>query len=136
MPVVRGDIAFGDTQNATTNALLTTDDFREVKWSKTLIDYLRTTNDPRLSAIAEIPAGGCYRNNANQALTGDNDGQRFSGACPMATTRRAVPIDISKSVANYPGADRATPATWLPLGNYSRPRLAVYIQRATLPTSC
>jgi hypothetical protein len=123
---VRGDIAFGDTQNATTNALLTTDDFREVKWSKTLIDYLRTTNDPRLGAIAEIPAAGAA-SNANQALVGNNDPAVQRGL-PNGYDLTGGPLDIRKRT-DYPGAT-GTGADAAPLGNYSRPRLAVYIQRA------
>jgi hypothetical protein len=124
--LVRGDIAFGDTQNATTNALLTTDDFREVKWSKTLIDYLRTTNDPRLSAIAEIPQAGAA-NNANQALTGDNTASIQRGL-PNGYDQTGGTLDIRKR-SDYPGPTGPTGDQAI-LGNYSRPRLAVYIQRA------
>ncbi|MFD1874204.1 SusD/RagB family nutrient-binding outer membrane lipoprotein [Hymenobacter bucti] len=124
--LVRGDIAFGDTQNATTNALLTTDDFREVKWSKTLIDYLRTTSDPRLGAIAEVPAAGAT-NNANQALVGDNTPALQRGL-PNGFDLTGGAFDIRKRT-DYPGAT-GTGADAAPLGNYSRPRLAVYIQRA------
>ncbi|RZK88628.1 MAG: SusD/RagB family nutrient-binding outer membrane lipoprotein, partial [Hymenobacter sp.] len=116
----------GDTQNATTNALLTTDDFREVKWSKTLIDYLRTTNDPRLSAIAEIPQAGAT-NNANQALTGDNTASIQRGL-PNGYDQTGGTYDIRKR-SDYPGATGNTGDQAI-LGNYSRPRLAVYIQRA------
>jgi len=124
--LVKGDIAFGDTQNATTNALLTTDDFREAKWSKTLIDYLRTTNDPRLSAIAEIPAAGAI-NNANQALPGDNTASIQRGL-PNGYDLTGGAFDIRKRT-DYPGGTGTT-ADLAPLGNYSRPRLAVYIQRS------
>jgi hypothetical protein len=123
--LLRGDIAFGDTQNATTNALLTTDDFREAKWSKTLIDYLRTNNDPRLSAIAEIPAAGAT-NNANQALPGDNTASIQRGL-PNGYDLTGGAFDIRKR-ADYPGGTGTT-ADLAPLGNYSRPRLNVYIQR-------
>ncbi|MGI4885723.1 MAG: SusD/RagB family nutrient-binding outer membrane lipoprotein [Janthinobacterium lividum] len=124
--LVKGDIAFGDTQNATANALLTTDDFREVKWSKTLIDYLLTTNDPRLSAVAEIPAAGAT-NNANQALPGDNTPALQRGL-PNGYDLTGGAFDIRKR-ADYPGGT-GTAADLAPLGNYSRPRLAVYIQRS------
>jgi hypothetical protein len=122
---VRGDIAFGDTQNATTNALLTTDDFREVKWSKTLIDYLRNTSDPRLGAIAEIPAAGAL-NNANQALAGDNTPSLQRGL-PNGYDLTGGTFDIRKR-SDYPGGT-GSGTDVAPLGNYSRPRLAVYIQR-------
>ena len=121
--LVQGDIAYGDTQNATTNALLTTDDFREVKWSKTLIDYLRTTKDPRLGAIAEIPQAG-VANNANQALVGDNTPALQRGL-PNGYDLTGGAFDIRKRT-DYPGGTGADVA---PLGNYSRPRLAVYFQR-------
>jgi len=124
--LVRGDIAFGDTQNATTNALLTTDDFREVKWSKTLIDYLRTTNDPRLGAIAEIPAAGAA-GNANQALVGDNTPGLQRGL-PNGYDLTGGTYDIRKR-SDYPGST-GTGTDVAPLGNYSRPRIAVYIQRS------
>jgi len=122
---VRGDIAFGDTQNATTNALLTTDDFREVKWSKTLIDYLANTSDPRLGAIAEIPADGAA-NNANQALVGDNTPSLQRGL-PNGYDLTGGAFDITKR-SDYPGPT-GNAGDQAPLGKYSRPRLAVYIQR-------
>ena len=124
--LVRGDIAFGDTQNATTNALLTTDDFREVKWSKTLIDYLRTTSDPRLGAIAEIPQAGA-KNNADQSLAGNNDPSVQRGL-PNGYDQTKGTFDITTR-ADYPGPT-GTGSDVAPLGNYSRPRLNVYIQRS------
>ena len=123
---VKTDAAFGDTQNSISNALLTTDDFREVKWSKTLIDYLRTTNDPRLGAIAEIPQTGAL-NNANQSLPGDNTPSLQRGL-PNGYDLTNGAFDIRKR-SDYPGATPATsdPADKAaPLGNYSRPRLTVY----------
>ncbi len=123
--LVGGDIAYGDTQNATTNALLTTDDFREVKWSKTLIDYLRTTSDPRLGAIAEIPQAGAT-NNANQSLTGDNTPALQRGL-PNGYDLTGGAFDIRKRT-DYPGGTGSASDLAI-LGNYSRPRVAVYIQR-------
>ena len=41
--------------NAKINAWLVTTDFYQVRWSKTLIDYLKSVNDPRLSIVAEVP---------------------------------------------------------------------------------
>jgi len=122
---VKTDISFGDTQNATTNALLTTDDFREVKWSKTLIDYLRNTNDPRLGAIAEIPQAGAI-NNANQSLPGDNTPSLQRGL-PNGYDLTGGANDVRKR-SDYPGATGTT-GDQAPLGNYSRPRLNVYFQR-------
>jgi hypothetical protein len=123
--LVRTDVSFGDTQNSITNALLTTDDFREVKWSKTFIDYLRTTNDPRLSAVAEVPQAGA-KNNANQALPGDNTASLQKGL-PNGYDLTGGAFDIRKR-SDYPGAT-GTSNDVAPLGGYSRPRLNVYIQQ-------
>jgi hypothetical protein len=123
--IVKTDASNGDTQNASAGALLTTDDFREAKWSKTIIDYLRTTKDPRLGAIAEIPQPGAT-NNANQTLSGNNDPAVQLGL-PNGYDLTGGAFDIRKS-AGYPGPT-GTGADIAPLGNYSRPRLTVYIQR-------
>lgn len=123
--IVRTDASYGDTQNASAGALLTTDDFREAKWSKTLIDYLRTTSDPRLGVIAEIPQDGAT-NNANQSLTGNTDPTVQRGL-PNGYDLTGGAFDIRKR-ADYPGAT-GTGTDLAPLGNYSRPRLTVYIQR-------
>ncbi|RZK32658.1 MAG: SusD/RagB family nutrient-binding outer membrane lipoprotein [Hymenobacter sp.] len=123
--IVKTDAANGDTQNATAGALLTTDDFREVKWSKTIIDYLRTTSDPRLGVIAEIPVAGATAN-ANQALSGNTDPSVQRGL-PNGYDLTGGTLDIRKR-SDYPGAT-GTGADAAPLGNYSRPRLTVYIQR-------
>ena len=123
--IVKTDASNGDTQNASSGALLTTDDFREVKWSKTLIDYLRTTSDPRLGVIAEIPQAGAI-NNANQNLTGNTDPTVQRGL-PNGYDLTGGAFDIRKR-ADYPGPT-GTGADIAPLGNYSRPRANVYIKR-------
>lgn len=123
--IVRTDAANGDTQNASAGALLTTDDFRELKWSKTLIDYLRNTSDPRLGVIAEIPQAGAT-NNADQTLSGNTDPSVQRGL-PNGYDLTGGVYDIRKR-SDYPGAT-GTGTNLAPLGNYSRPRLTVYIQR-------
>jgi len=125
--IVQTDVAFGDTQNATSNALRTTDDYREVKWSKTLIDYLRSTNDPRLSVIAEIPQAGAL-NNANQNLTGNTTASAQRGL-PNGYDLTGGDFDIRKR-ADYPGPTGSGNDIAL-LGNYSRPRTDVYLKRNT-----
>ncbi len=122
--LVQGDIAFGDTRNAVASALLVPDDFREVKWSKTLIDYLRTTSDPRLGVVAEIPQAG-VKNNADQTLAGDNDPSKQRGL-PNGYDLLKGAFDITTR-ADYPGPT-GSGSDSAPLGNYSRPRLNVYIQ--------
>ncbi|MDQ3290860.1 MAG: SusD/RagB family nutrient-binding outer membrane lipoprotein, partial [Bacteroidota bacterium] len=119
------DVANGDTQNSTTNALLTPDDFREVRWSKTLIDYLKVQNDPRLGVIGEIPQPGAI-NNANQGLTGNTDPAVQVGL-PNGYDLSGGTFDIRKH-PNYPGAT-GTGSDIAPLGNYSRPRVNVYMKR-------
>ncbi|OUJ74203.1 SusD/RagB family nutrient-binding outer membrane lipoprotein [Hymenobacter crusticola] len=124
--IVKTDAANGDTQNATSGALLTTDDFRELKWSKTLIDYLRANNDPRLGAIAEIPLAG-KANNANQSLNGNTDPAIQRGLPNGYDLTGTGAFDIRKR-ADYPGPT-GTGDDIAPLGNYSRPRVNVYFKR-------
>ncbi|UOR06103.1 SusD/RagB family nutrient-binding outer membrane lipoprotein [Hymenobacter aerilatus] len=123
--IAQTDASQGDTQNATSGALLTTDDFREVKWSKTLIDYLRTNSDPRLGVIAEIPQAG-EKNNANQGLTG-NTNPAVQRGLPNGYDLANGDFDIRKR-ADYPGPTGAA-GDIAPLGNYSRPRVNVYVKR-------
>ncbi|MGF7073373.1 SusD/RagB family nutrient-binding outer membrane lipoprotein [Mucilaginibacter sp. 3215] len=112
--------------NAIVNALLTTDDFREVRWSKTLIDYMKSTTDPRVSAIAEIAAANGKAANENESLAGDNTYSKQLGM-PNGYDLNGGATDISKA-SGYPGATPAVSATDAPapLGKYSRPRLQVY----------
>jgi hypothetical protein len=123
--LVRTDAANGDTQNSTTGALLVPDDYREVRWSKTLIDYLRAKNDPRLGVIGEVPQPGAT-NNANQSLTGNTAAQAQIGL-PNGYDLSGGAYDIRKH-PDYPGGT-GTGADFAPLGNYSRPRLNVYLKR-------
>jgi hypothetical protein len=123
--LVRTDAANGDTQNSTTGALLVPDDFREVRWSKTLIDYLRASQDPRLGVIGEIPQPGAA-NNANQSLTGNTSAAAQIGL-PNGYDLSGGAFDIRKH-PQYPGAT-GSGADVAPLGNYSRPRLNVYLKR-------
>ncbi len=119
------DVANGDTQNSTTNALLTPDDFREVRWSKTLIDYLRAQKDPRLGVIGEIPQPGAV-NNANQSLTG-NTNPAVQVGLPNGYDLSGGVFDI-RNHPNYPGPTGAG-SDIAQLGNYSRPRVNVYMKR-------
>ncbi|PSR52861.1 SusD/RagB family nutrient-binding outer membrane lipoprotein [Adhaeribacter arboris] len=123
--LVKTDAANGDTQNSTTGALLTPDDFREVRWSKTLIDFLRAQNDPRLGVIGEIPQPGAV-NNANQSLTG-NTSAAVQVGMPNGYDLSGGAFDIRKH-PQYPGGT-GTGTDMAPLGNYSRPRVNVYMKR-------
>lgn len=123
--LVRTDAATGEVQNSTTNALRVTEDFREVRWSKTLIDYLRAQNDPRLGVIGEIPQPG-LTNNLNQSLTGNTDPAVQVGL-PNGYDLSGGNFDIRKH-PNYPGST-GTGNDVAVLGNYSRPRVNVYLKR-------
>jgi len=114
--------------NAIVTALLTTDDFREVRWSKTLIDFMKLTADPRVSAIAEITAGNGKAANENEKKPGDNTYALQQGL-PNGYDLNGGATDIM-TAPGYPGATPADPSldkdSPAPLGKYSRPRLQVY----------
>jgi hypothetical protein len=126
------DNAFIPTDNATGNgngtsgALLTTEDYREVKWSKPLIDYLRTNDDPRLGVVAEVPQAG-FKANANSALAGDRTPAAQIGM-PNGYDLAGGATDITKR-PDYPGSTGAA-GDIAPLGKYSRPTTAVYLSRS------
>ncbi|NEU66551.1 SusD/RagB family nutrient-binding outer membrane lipoprotein [Spirosoma agri] len=118
-----------DANNATSaiyNVYQVSDDFRELRWSKTFIDMLKTTSDPRLSAIAEVPQAGAA-NNASQTLVGNNAASVQVGL-PNGFDLNGGATDIRQQ-AGYPGAT-GSGTDIAPLGNYSRPRISVYLKRA------
>jgi hypothetical protein len=112
--------------NNTSGALRVPDDYREVRWSKTFIDYLKASSDPRLSAIAEISQDG-YANNTNQNLAGDNTDSKQIGL-PNGYDLNGGATDIIKH-PQYPGAS-GTGADVARVGKYSRPRTTVFIDRS------
>ena len=117
--------------NATTNALRVADDYREVRWSKTFMDYLKATKDPRITAIAEIAKTG-YTNNSNQDLAGDNT-LAIQIGLPNGYDLNGGATDISKS-AEFPGDSPADPSIKddkvARVGKYSRPRTAIFLDRS------
>ncbi|HLO82873.1 MAG TPA: SusD/RagB family nutrient-binding outer membrane lipoprotein [Chitinophagaceae bacterium] len=92
-------------------------DLYETRWSKTLIDFLKATTDPRVSAIAEIPVAGFAGNNSLSA--GDNTYAKQLGM-PNGYDMNAGATDISKA-PGYPGPSGGA-GDVTPIGNYSRPR--------------
>lgn len=120
-----------DANNATSSnsdVIRTPDDFRELRWGKTLIDFMKTTNDPRISAVAEVAAGTGLA--ANQTQTAGNNTASLQMGLPNGYT--------ITSIANAPGYPGATPAdptvkddAAAPLGKYSRPRFQVYGDRGS-----
>jgi hypothetical protein len=111
--------------NGTSGALLVNEDYREVRWSKRLIDYLRVNNDPRLNYVAEIPPAG-LKAGTNSSLAGNRDSSVQQGM-PNGYDLQGGATDISKA-AGYPGST-GTGADVNRLGNYSRPTTAVYLDR-------
>jgi hypothetical protein len=112
--------------NNTSGALRVPDDYREVRWSKTFIDYLKSTSDPRLSAIAEVAQDG-YTNNTNQNLAGDNS-EAIQIGLPNGYDLNGGATDIIKH-PQYPGAS-GSGADVARVGKYSRPRTSVFIDRS------
>lgn len=125
--LVRTDFANGNG-NSNAAAYLVPDDFREVRWSKTLMDYLRANNDPRIPAIAEISAGNGKA--ANEAQVAGNNAVNLQIGLPNGYDLNGGATDISNA-PGYPGATPAASASDAPapLGRYSRPRFAVYGDR-------
>jgi SusD/RagB-like outer membrane lipoprotein len=122
---VKGDNATG-FGNGTTASLRTASDFLYVRWSKTFIDYLKSSTDPRISAIAEVSQPGLIAN-GNQDLPGNNSSGIQVGL-PNGVDLNGGATDVTKR-GDYPGAS-GTGNDAAPLGNYSRPRVSVYLDRS------
>lgn len=122
-------LEIADANNATSgiySVYQVADDFRELRFSKTFIDALKSANDPRLSAIAEVPQAG-LANNKLQTLVGNNAATAQVGL-PNGYDLNGGATDVRKA-PGYPGATGAGDDV-APLGNYSRPRISVYLKKA------
>lgn len=117
--------------NNTTGALRVGDDYREVRWSKTFVDFLASTGDPRVGVITEIAKTG-YTNNSNQDLAGDRTPAIQIGL-PNGYDLNGGATDI-RSYSGYPGASPADPSIAndkeAPVGKYSRPTTSIYLDRS------
>jgi len=109
--------------NNNTAALVTGEDYSEVKWGKALIDYLKSNADPRLGVIAEVPQPGT-KNAAIQTLAGDATPAKQQGM-PNGFDQNGGATDISHAPA-YPGGT-GTGADLNVTGAYSRPTTALYL---------
>jgi hypothetical protein len=118
---IKGDNTNG-YRSENSRSLITPADFYQVRWSKTLIDFLTATNDPRVSAIAEVPPAG-LAGNQDVTKNGDNTFANQIGL-PPGWDLNGGATDISNS-PGYPGST-GTGTDITPIGKYSRPRLAVY----------
>ncbi len=111
----------GDQSNGYTSsnagALRVIADLYEVRWSKTLIDFLKATNDPRISAIAEIPKPGAAGNKGYDA--GDITAANQLGL-PNGYDMNGGALDITNS-PGYPGPT-GTGGDVTKIGKYSRPQ--------------
>ncbi|NIJ51941.1 SusD/RagB family nutrient-binding outer membrane lipoprotein [Dyadobacter arcticus] len=112
---VIGDDANGYT-NGNASALATPADLYQVRWSKTLIDFLKAKGDPRLSKIAEVPIAGLAGN--QNAAAGSSDVAIQMGL-PNGYDLNGGATDITKA-AGFPGAN-GTGGDATPIGKYSRP---------------
>ena len=121
--IVQTDASNASSQNGTSIALRTLTDYEQVRWSKTLINYLQQNNDPRLGVIGEIPPAG-LSNNGNENLAGNPDSSLQHGL-PNGYDLLGGSTDIKNS-PGYPGGT-GSGADFAPLGNYSRPRTSVYL---------
>ncbi len=119
---IKGDNAAG-YRSENSRSYITPADFYQVRWSKPLIDFLKSTNDPRVSAIAEIPLAGLLQPDQDVTKTGDNDFADQMGL-PAGFDLNGGATDISKA-PGYPGGS-GTGGDFTPIGLYSRPRVAVY----------
>jgi len=122
--IVLTDATNYKNQNGTSIALRTVSDYREVRWSKTLIDFLRNTGDPRLGVIAEVSKDG-FANNSNETLAGNIDTAVQLGM-PNGYDLQGGTTDI-RNAPGYPGGT-GSGSDIAPLGKYSRPRTSVYLK--------
>jgi hypothetical protein len=97
-----------------------TTDIAQTRWSKTLIDYLKSVNDPRLAVSAETPLDAEVDGSPMPGTVGGNQVGMPNGYDYGANNR-----DISTE-PNYPGA-----GTNSKIAKYSRPRYSVYANQAS-----
>lgn len=124
------------TQNRISNALL--NDLPQVRWGATFINYLKNNNDPRLYTLTEKPDTGLAFNNQ----IGRGGLQYTKQANPPTGWVNEVPVGMPNgytiggvrdiaTAPGYPGVTGTGPNV-SPLGNYARPRLAVFVTKRSL----
>ena len=120
--------------NANSSALLVPEDFSQVRWSKPLMDFLKASNDPRVSVIAEVPKNGTANNN-DKTLDGDHTFAKQIGM-PSGYDQNGGATDITKA-PNFPGVSPADPGisgdAAFAVGLYSRPTAALYTRNLSTP---
>lgn len=113
--------------NGNPAALQVPEDYSQVKWGKMLIDMLKANNDPRLPVIAEVPKPGKI-NAGIQSLAGDPTPANQEGM-PNGYDQNGGGTDISKA-PGFPGPT-GSGADANPIGGYSRPTSALYLDLST-----
>lgn len=117
---IKADYANG-YRNDYARDLRTVDDFYQVRFSKTFIDYLDDNDDPRLGVVAEVPPAGLAAS-SEVGLVGDNDPDLQLG---MPNGYELGGTHDITTAPGYPGGT-GTDDDVTPIGKYSRPRLLVY----------
>lgn len=110
--------------NSSANALAVKGDVYEVRWSDNLIDFLQSSNDPRLSVVSEVPPAGLTANEDGNVV-GNSDPSVQIGM-PNGYDLKGGSTDITKA-PGYPGSN-GTGNDLTPIGKYSRPT-AIYRNR-------
>ncbi|WP_209330448.1 SusD/RagB family nutrient-binding outer membrane lipoprotein [Lunatimonas salinarum] len=103
--------------NTSANALNVPDDIYEVRWSEKMIDFLQSSNDPRLAVVAEVPPAGLAANR-NGVVVGNNDPAVQIGL-PNGFDLAGGDFDITTH-PDFPGATGSGGDVAL-IGAYSRP---------------
>lgn len=118
----------GNANSDATTLKNNTPDWQQVRWSNTLISYMQSSSDPRISQVAEISNGTGLT--ANGVYAAGNNTASLQIGMPNGYDLNGGTTDISHA-PNYPGATPADPSVKgdapAPLGKYSRPRFAVYV---------
>ena len=125
------------TINKTANSIFG-QDFQQVRWGKTFIDYLYASGDPRLYVLTEKADTGLAYNNdiTHPGLAYTTQDPAPAGSVNEAPVGMPNGYDLSgpDAIANAPGYPGATGTgnNAALLGNYARPKMAVF-SRKTLP---
>jgi hypothetical protein len=97
--------------------------FYMIRWSKTLIDYLKSVNDPRLGIASEVPQAGKAAND-NTTLDGDKTPANQQGL-PNGYDLTPTSSTYIGTASGYPGGTGSGSDVAL-IGKYSRPAISVY----------
>ncbi len=99
-------------------------DIEYIRWSKTFINYLKQTSDPRLSVISEVvDLAAAVDISVQPTVSNTTPSAQFGAPNGKITTPGAYYIGNDP---DYPGAVGAGTTAAEILGKYSRPRTALY----------